>query len=100
MKMQKETKPECIGVFFIRSFNTHGKAKIYVYVYSDGSNVQHKLYLSDIAEIPGCRALCTKFGKTLHLQSIAYKYTTMAAIHDMVNEILADNNVKPEDILL
>lgn len=93
-------KPHYIGGFFVRSLSEHSKVKIYVHVYSDGRHVQHKLYLTDRKELPGCKVLCTKFGKTLHIQSTAYKYPTMAVIYKTVSEIMVDNNVKPEDILL
>lgn len=92
--------PECIGEFILRTHNQHGLVKIYVHVFSDGRHVQHRMILNDgTREMEGHTRLCSKFGKTLYRQSVAYKYDTMISIANAVSEMLVENGVKGEDIM-
>ena len=91
-----------LGRFFFKNKSaTNIPCKTYVWVYDNGVTVINQLFLVDGENDnnPAWTKLCTKFGKTLYVVSVSFKYSSMMNIINTSTQILQSNNVKPQDLL-
>lgn len=75
--------------------------KTYVWVYDNGVTVINQLFLveGENDNNPAWTKLCSKFGKTLYVVGISFKYSSMLNIINATTQILQSNNIKQENLL-
>ena len=98
--MGVETK--YLGRFFFKSKSLDGTfCKTYTWVCANGVTVINQLFLADGEgdKNPAWTKLCTKFGKTLYVVSISFKYSSLVNITNTATQVLQKANVKATDLL-
>lgn len=91
---------KCIGKFSIKTITTDNNlCKTIVWVFDNGIIKINILILSDEKHIFQHKKIYTKFGKSLFVKAVGFKYPTLTNIHYNVSKILVDNKVSPDNII-
>jgi hypothetical protein len=92
---------KCIGRFATKTKTTSGEiCKTICWVHSNGIVFINQLILSDKKRISQYKKLYSKFGKTLFVKAIGFKYPTLNTIHNQTTKILVDAKIKPDDLCM
>jgi len=96
-----ENKLKILNRFHFKTKTSGGNlCKTYVWVHEDGTIYINQLFLvDDVQDNPAWKKLYSKFGKTLYVVAVGFKYSSLLAITNTSTQILQSNNVKPQNLL-
>jgi len=96
-----EIKSKHIGRFSFKSKSADNTpCKTYVWVYDNGVTIINQLFLVDgEKENPAWTKLYSKFGKTLYVTSVSFKYPSLLNIINTTTQMLQSKNVQANDLL-
>lgn len=89
-----------LGKFKMKGISDSGNiTRHYIEVFDNGIVAINQFILTEESKMLGFEPIVTRFGKTLHRSVIGFKYDTIAAIFETLNNTLVDNKIKRKDIL-
>ena len=96
-----ENKLKILNRFYFKTKTLGGNlCKTYVWVHEDGTIYINQLFLVDgVQDNPAWTKLYSKFGKTIYVVAVGFKYSSLLTIINASTQILQSNNVKPQDLL-
>ena len=101
MRLKKGAKKsKVIGSYSFKGESSDGNLSKHVFTVLDNGIIDiNQIILSKDKELVGFKAITKRFGKTLHVNAIGFKFTTLQEIYDKALLTLIQNEIHPDNIL-
>ncbi len=93
-------KNKSLGIFSFKGLTTSGNQCRHIFTVLDNGIIDiNQVILSEEEHLEGFKPITRRFGKTLHVNAIGFKLSTINRIVEKSMEVLVENKIDVKNIL-